>query len=743
MKTSKLPPRIIFSALCAFLCAFAWNARAQVNVTIGTLQPGESVTITYDVTIDNPIAPGTTQISSQGTVSGSNFSPINTDDPETTAANDATVTPLSTPPTLDLNGASAGNDVTVHFTEQIAELICPSGTITDTENDPVVSLTATLTSRPNGDGVESLALNSSATNAVFVAGLTASYTSGTGVLLITGSASLGTYQTILQGILYSNISENPTTTSRSVTVVVSDGNPSVTQTSTITVSEVNDPPIVGTDTLTPVDEDSGPRTIPISSLLANDVPGPAAESAQTVSFVSAGNPTHGTVQVSGTDVIFTPDPDYNGMVFFQYVIQDDGTTAGVADPRTASGFVQFQVYPVTEVTAITSATTPEDTQTTSGLVLTPTGQEAPVVSHYKITGITGGILFQNDGTSPILDGDFITRAQGAAGLKFTPAANRNSAAGDIFTFNAQSATNSTGGALGPLSPASITVTPVADTPSVTGATTAEDTQTSSGLVISRNPVDGAEVTHFKISGIAGGSLFKHDGTTQIANGGFITFAEGNAGLKFTPGANLNSPSTTFGFTVQASTAAGDSGVGGATVTANITVTAVNDNPVAVDDTILRSLNGDAKVLVATLLANDTDAENDTISFTGVNSPSTGGATVTFSGAWVYYRHNGTTADTFTYTISDGHGGTASGTVHVNIQNPDTQAGPALTATVDGSGAHVTFEAVAGKIYTMQHATDPGGPWTDQAAATESSPGHYTYTDATTTTGTHYYRAVFR
>src|SRR5256885_12124567 len=100
---------------------------------------------------------------------------------------------------------------------------------------------------------------------------------------------------------------------------------------------------------------------------------------------------------------------------------------------------------------------------------------------------------------------------------------------------------------------------------------------SSHLVISyavfclkkkHNPVDGAEVTHFKITGITGGTLFKNNGTTQINNGDFITFAEGNAGLKFTPG------TTNGSFTVQASLSASDAGLGGGTVTATITVNAV-------------------------------------------------------------------------------------------------------------------------------------------------------------------------
>ena len=111
----------------------------------------------------------------------------------------------------------------------------------------------------------------------------------------------------------------------------------------------------------------------------------------------------------------------------------------------------------------------------------------------------------------------------------------------------------------------LTINPVADTPSVTNATTNANTQTTSGLVISRNPADGAEVTHFKITGITGGALFKNNGTSPINNGDFITFAEGNAGLKFTPGTSNGS------FRVQASLSASDSGLGGGTVTATITI----------------------------------------------------------------------------------------------------------------------------------------------------------------------------
>ena len=105
------------------------------------------------------------------------------------------------------------------------------------------SLTATLTNRPDGDGVESLSLNAAASTAATGAGLTVLYTPGTGVLSITGSATTATYQTILQGIRYSNTSENPNTANRIVDVVVNDGtDPSVLNTVTIGHA-VNDAPV--------------------------------------------------------------------------------------------------------------------------------------------------------------------------------------------------------------------------------------------------------------------------------------------------------------------------------------------------------------------------------------------------------------------------------------------------------------------------------------------------------------------
>ena len=149
-------------------------------------------------------------------------------------------------PVVDLNAGGTGNNVTTAFTEQTSVLIAPVGTLSDVDSANLNLLTVTLTARPDGNAVESLSLNAAAATVASGAGLTVSYTASTGVLSITGTASTATYQTILQGILYNDTSDQPTTSNRSITVVARDSTnaSSTSQTATITVTPVNDAPTI-------------------------------------------------------------------------------------------------------------------------------------------------------------------------------------------------------------------------------------------------------------------------------------------------------------------------------------------------------------------------------------------------------------------------------------------------------------------------------------------------------------------
>ena len=68
-----------------------------VTVPAFTLPAGKSVTIKFQVTVNDPVTLGTTQVSNQGIVSGSNFSNVLTDDPSVGGGSDPTITPVDRP----------------------------------------------------------------------------------------------------------------------------------------------------------------------------------------------------------------------------------------------------------------------------------------------------------------------------------------------------------------------------------------------------------------------------------------------------------------------------------------------------------------------------------------------------------------------------------------------------------------------------------------------------------------------
>ena len=69
----------------------------DVLLNIGDLPAGKTVTITFNVTVDNPYLGATNQVSNQGTVSGTNFSNVLTDDPDVAGTANPTVTTIDQP----------------------------------------------------------------------------------------------------------------------------------------------------------------------------------------------------------------------------------------------------------------------------------------------------------------------------------------------------------------------------------------------------------------------------------------------------------------------------------------------------------------------------------------------------------------------------------------------------------------------------------------------------------------------
>jgi hypothetical protein len=130
--------------------------------------------------------------------------------------------------------------------------------------------------------------------------------------------------------------------------------------------------------------------------------------------------------------------------------------------------------------------------------------------------------------------------------------------------------NTSGGALS----VSTAIAMPVGTPTVTGATsTGNGVQTTTGLVLQRAGTDDSSVDYFKITSITGGTLYQNDGSTTIANNAFITYAQGQAGLKFTPDND-----TGGSFVVTASRGNGGAQLSASTATATITVDSGGGGP---------------------------------------------------------------------------------------------------------------------------------------------------------------------
>lgn len=105
--------------------------------------------------------------------------------------------------------------------------------------------------------------------------------------------------------------------------------------------------------------------------------------------------------------------------------------------------------------------------------------------------------------------------------------------------------------------------------------------------------------------------------------------------------------------------------------------------------------GPGQAVTVNVLANDSDANNDTLAITGVSQPQFGTATVSGDGQSVIYTPNAgfVGEDQFTYFVSDGNGGTAAGTVRVTIngangQNQSPTANHDIATTTQGTAVTI-------------------------------------------------------
>ena len=209
---------------------------------------------------------------------GVNFTLADTDND--TVANGSNAAPTATdldyrddvvvPPTLDLDvdnssGAADPDSQTTFTSGEGAVAIATDPLITD-DGTLLESATLTLTNRPDGNAIESLAILGT-----LPAGITAgAYDPATGVLTLTGTASLADYQTAISQVQYNNTAVSDTS-DRVITAVVNDGllDSATPAVSTIAIQQIG-AAIASTDATAAEPTDNGQFTVTLSAASATD-----------------------------------------------------------------------------------------------------------------------------------------------------------------------------------------------------------------------------------------------------------------------------------------------------------------------------------------------------------------------------------------------------------------------------------------------------------------------------------------
>ncbi len=466
---------------------------------------------------------------------------------------------------------------------------------------------------------------------------------------------------------------------------ISDGNGGTSSAQLIvTISGANDAPVADDDA------DSVNESEAVSINLTDgdtDVDGTI-----DVATVELGSATNGTLIYNGDGTVtYTHDGSENFTDEFTYTVKDnDGLVSNTAT-------VSITISPVNDapVSADNSVSTKINTIKVFAQSDFPySDPEGDALTQIKITTLEGaGSLFLDADDNGVNNSEDVTADQvisvsDIAKLKFEPALNASGVPYTTFKFMVYDGTA--------YSVASNTMTiNVSDNTAPTSAdklvSTNEDVDyLFDGTEFNFTDVDVADaLNHIQITALpAKGTLYldandnnSYDDGEAITVNSTIATAD-LAIIGYLPAENENgSPYSTFQFKVNDGI---DYSVLAYTVTIN--VTAINDTPATVDDA--ESINeGDVSVSQTNLLVdNDSDVDGDNLSVSRIGDKTDAADDVTGTygtlnwdtdGSFVYTLDNTNSVinalgvgqsivDQFTYYVSDGNGGTATGLLTVTI-----------------------------------------------------------------------------
>ena len=480
----------------------------------------------------------------------------------------------------------------------------------------------------------------------------------------------------------------------SFTYTVSDGSLSDTGTLTITVAGRNDAPVANPDVAA-----TGENASVSIDVLANDTD---IDNGAVLTVTAASAPAgQGSASVVANQVVFNPGTD------FDYL--DDGETANVVvsytitdeHGATSSSTVTVTVNGANDAPVANddAASTTEDASVSGNVLANDTdvdGETLTVANPGVYVGAYGTLTLNADGSYT-----YVPNAA-AQGL------DDGESAQDVFSYTASDGTASDTATL------TVTVNGANDAPVANDdtASTNEDSAGVSGNVLTNDTdVDGETLTV-----AAPGTYVGTYGTLTIAADGSYTYVPGAAAQGLDVGETAQDV-----FTYAAS-----DGTASDTATLTVTVTGLNDAPVANDDTNATDENSPVS---GNVLANDTDVDVETLTVTNAGTfiGAYGTLVLAADGSYTYTPGaaaealtNGQTADdVFTYIASDG---TVSDTATLTITITGLSGVPNAN---DDTASTNEDSSVSGNVLTND--TDP-----ELDPLTVSNPGTYVGTYGTLT-----------
>ncbi|WP_374266350.1 VCBS domain-containing protein, partial [Zoogloea sp.] len=532
-----------------------------------------------------------------------------------------------------------------------------------------------------------------------------------------------------------------------VTYTVSDGHGGTsTATATVNIAPVNDAPVAVADVDTTDEDTAISRSVP--GVLANDTD----VDSPTLTVTGAHTGTSGAFAPIGSGGL-TLVGDYGTLL-----IRPDGSytyTPGVAAQALGAGDTVHDVF--------TYQTSDGSLSSAATLTINVTGNNDPALINGPLTGTVkedtpgqlsaGGRLVVTDVDSPA---SFTPATVGGTFGSFNIAADgtwtyvlNNSAAnvqalpeGDTRT---ETFTVST--ADGTTRAITVTIIGTNELPTVSPALGrgSEDPELPLPIFLNGTDSDG-KIVSFTINDLpSNGTLYLDVAKTQPVSAGTVITGAPPAVVYFKPDPNWNG-STAFHFTATDNDG-GVSNVG----TATIGVSAINDMPAAANDTgaVLESGTLDVSSTngLITSAANpagrDTDVDGDVLSITQIRTGLESGSgtagsvgtalagtygtlTVQADGSYIYVADKAaalsagaTATDVFTYTVSDGHGGTDKAELRITVTGtndtpvtvgtlPNVSTSDALTLSIATAGGFADANTGAGDVLHYSAINLPAG-----------------------------------